>query len=238
MRVQARSSGLWSAVQYLNNTKLEQSEFHNFKKELEDAGVRLIAVSKTKSKEEISRLYNWGQRDFGENYVQELVSKQSELPDDIQWHFIGHLQRNKVKEIAGFIHLIQGVDSERLLKEINKQAIRQNRTIQILLQVHIAEEGTKFGFDSEEIKTLIPHLDLYTNIQVRGLMGMATFTDDMEKVKGEFAGLSALYEACKKNLSVADWDILSMGMSSDYKTAINCGSSMIRIGTLLFGERS
>lgn len=217
---------------------MEQSEFHNFKKELEDAGVQLIAVSKTKNEDEILRLYNWGQRDFGENYVQELVAKQNDLPDDIQWHFIGHLQRNKVKEIAGFIHLIQGVDSERLLKEINKQAIKFNRIIDILLQVHIAEEGTKFGFDAEEIKTLLPHLDLYANVRVRGLMGMATFTDDMDKVKKEFKSLAALFEDGKQHSPSAEWDILSMGMSSDYKTAITCGSSMIRIGTLLFGERS
>lgn len=217
---------------------MEQKDFYSFKKELEDAGVTLIAVSKTKSEEEILKLYQYGQRDFGENYVQELVTKQKELPSDIQWHFIGHLQRNKVKEIADFVHLIQGVDSERLLKEINKQAIRSNRTIGVLLQVHIADEGTKFGFDAEEISNLLPQLDLFTNIRVKGLMGMATFTDDMEKVKKEFNMLSGLFNECKKQPEAQDWETLSMGMSSDYKEAIQCGSTMIRIGTLLFGKRN
>lgn len=217
---------------------MEQKEFCNFKKELEDAGVTLVAVSKTKSADAIHKLYDYGQRDFGENYVQELVAKQAELPGDIQWHFIGHLQRNKVKEIAPFIHLIQSVDSERLLKEINKEAIKNNREINILLQVHIADESTKFGFDKNAIMELLPHLDHYMNVKVIGLMGMATFTDDLGQVSEEFQLLNQLFEDCRKESMADDWRILSMGMSADYENAIKNGSTMIRIGTLLFGSRN
>ncbi len=217
---------------------MEQKEFCNFKKELEDAGVTLVAVSKTKSIQDIQKLYDYGQRDFGENYVQELVAKQAELPQDIRWHFIGHLQRNKVKEIAPFIHLIQSVDSERLLKEINKEAIKNNRVINILLQVHIAEESTKFGFDRKEISELLPHLDHYMNIKVKGLMGMATLSEDTEKVGQEFSLLKQFFAGCKNEEAAKDWSILSMGMSADYENAIKNGSTMIRIGTLLFGSRN
>lgn len=197
----------------------------------------LVAVSKTKTADEVKKLYDYGHRDFGENYVQELVAKADELPDDIQWHFIGHLQRNKVKDIAGFVHLIQGVDSERLLKEVNKQAIRNNRTISVLLQVHIAEESSKFGFDKNEIRDMLAHIDMYTNVSVRGLMGMATFTDDMVKVSREFSGLNDFYRECKKDPNAKGWDTLSMGMSADYEIAIQNGSTMIRIGSLIFGAR-
>lgn len=217
---------------------MEQKDFCNFRKELHDAGVSLIAVSKTKDVADIKKLYDYGQRDFAENYVQELATKHGELPDDIRWHFIGHLQRNKVKEIAGFIHLIQGVDSERLLKEINKQAIHQNRTISVLLQVHIADENTKFGFNKKEITELLPHLEMYSHIVVKGLMGMATFTDEIAKVDSEFQSLHSLFTECKKHDAAAAWDTLSMGMSSDYEVAIKNGSTMVRIGTLLFGARA
>lgn len=216
---------------------MEQKEFCNFKKELEDAGVTLVAVSKTKGNDAIRKLYDYGQADFGENYVQELVGKQKELPDDIRWHFIGHLQRNKVKEIAPFIHLIQSVDSERLLKEINKEAIKNNREINILLQVHIADEETKYGFDKNELMELLPHLDHYMNVKVKGLMGMATFTENIEKVSKEFQSLRRLLDTCKKEENAGDWEILSMGMSADYENAVANGSTMIRIGTLLFGSR-
>lgn len=217
---------------------MEQQEFINFRKELGQQGVTLVAVSKTKDAGEILRLYNYGQRDFGENYVQELTSKHSELPDDIRWHFIGHLQRNKVKDIAGFIHLIHGVDSERLIKEINKQAINNNRDISVLLQVHIAEESSKFGFDKQEILDLLHHLDLYPGVGVRGLMGMATFTDDMKQVAQEFDGLKHLFDECREHPAAKGWDTLSMGMSADYRVAIEHGSTMVRIGTLIFGERA
>jgi PLP dependent protein len=199
----------------------------------------LVAVSKTKPAEDILELYELGQRDFGENYVQELVDKYATLPKDIRWHFIGHLQSNKVKYIAPFVYLIHGTDSEKLLAEINKQAAKNNRIIDCLLQVHIAEEETKFGFDETELKELITKLNeqhLYENAAVRGLMGMASFTNDKEKVHNEFKQLSQLYKATALPSSV--FNLLSMGMSGDYETALDEGSNMIRIGSLLFGERN
>ena len=160
--------------------------------------VTLVAVSKTKSVEEIKELYDLGQKDFGENYVQELTEKQSKLPNDIRWHFIGHLQSNKVKQIAPFIHLIQSVDSVKLLQEINKQAKKNNRIIDCLLQVHIAQEETKFGLDENELQELIGtnanELHELKNIRIAGLMGMASFTDDMEKVRNEFRYLKRLFD--------------------------------------------
>ena len=194
----------------------------------------LVAVSKIKPAADIQKMYDMGQRDFGENYVQELVEKQAQLPADILWHFIGHLQSNKVKYIAPFVHLIQSVDSEKLLKEIDKQAAKNNRKINVLLQMHVAEEQTKFGFDEQELMNL--DVDLYPNVHITGLMGMATFTEDKEKVKREFEQLQSFYkkfEVAKK----VELNTLSMGMSDDYELAVNCGSNMIRIGSLLFGKR-
>jgi pyridoxal phosphate enzyme (YggS family) len=200
--------------------------------------VLLVAVSKTKPVEDIKALYDQGQRDFGENYVQELVDKQPQLPADIRWHYIGHLQSNKVKYIAPFVHLIHGVDSFKLLKEINKQAQKQNRVIQCLLQVHIAQEETKFGLDEKELNGLLDELksNPLQNIVIKGLMGMASFTEDMKKVKSEFAALNRLHSKLKTRLPEAN--ILSMGMSSDYKVAIDEGSTLVRIGSLLFGLRN
>ncbi len=194
----------------------------------------LIAVSKLKPASDIAQMYALGQRDFGENYVQELVEKQAQLPANIHWHFIGHLQSNKVKYIAPFVHLIHSVDSEKLLKEIGKQAKKNNRIINVLLQVHIAEEETKFGFDEAELMAL--DITQYKNVHIIGLMGMATFTDDKEKVRREFEHLQKIYTsfATQKNITLT---ILSMGMSDDYKLAIDCGSNMVRIGSLLFGRR-
>jgi pyridoxal phosphate enzyme (YggS family) len=206
-------------------------------------GVQLVAVSKTKPVEEIRALYDLGQRDFGENYVQELVDKQTQLPADIHWHFIGHLQSNKVKYIASFVHLIHGVDSLRLLKEIDKQAARNNRTIGCLLQVHIAREETKFGLDAAELDELMNMVRTtpqdFKHIRLRGLMGMASFTEDEGKVQEEFKGLKTLFD---KHFGPAEASpdqhfLLSMGMSGDYKMAIRQGSSMVRIGSLLFGKR-
>ena len=194
----------------------------------------LVAVSKIKPASDVQKMYDLGQRDFGENYVQELVEKQGVLPKDILWHFIGHLQSNKVKYIAPFVHLIQSVDSEKLLKEIDKQAAKNNRKINVLLQVHIAEEQTKFGFDEAELMKL--DVDLFPNVNIIGLMGMATFTDDKAKVKREFEQLKTVYNEFKTSKDV-DLNTLSMGMSDDYALAINCGSNMIRIGSLLFGKR-
>jgi pyridoxal phosphate enzyme (YggS family) len=202
--------------------------------------VTLVAVSKTKPVTDIQALYDMGQRDFGENYVQELVEKQPQLPADIRWHFIGHLQSNKVKYIASFVHLIHGVDSIKLLKEINKQSGKHNRVIEVLLQVHIAKEETKFGLDSAELDQLLhsPELPELTNIRIIGLMGMASFSDDMELVRSEFKSLKALFDK-HSSLSTVNCQLstLSMGMSGDYQIAIEEGSNMVRIGSLLFGAR-
>jgi pyridoxal phosphate enzyme (YggS family) len=192
----------------------------------------LIAVSKTKPAEDLQALYDLGQRDFGENYVQELVNKQAVLPKDIRWHFIGHLQSNKVKYIAPFVHLIHGVDSLGLLKEINKEAAKNNRVIDCLLQIHIAEEETKFGLDSNELSAIINQEDQFKNVQLVGLMGMASFSDDLNLVRKEMNGLQSLYRQYPK------FKILSMGMSGDYTIALEEGSNMVRIGSLLFGERN
>ncbi len=217
--------------------------FKKVTEELSSKKVSLVAVSKTKSSKEILELYDLGQRDFGENYVQELTDKYEELPKDIRWHYIGHLQSNKVKFIAPFVHLIHSVDSLKLLKEINKQGIKNNRVIDCLLQVHIAREETKFGLDESELDELITNnfttSSNYPNVGVRGLMGMASFTDDVEKVNSEFLLLKSLFEKYSKHTSVNfQFSILSMGMSADYKIAIEEGSNMVRIGSLLFGERS
>ena len=220
--------------------------YQQIKTELDNKKVALVAVSKTKPIEDIQALYNLGQRDFGENYVQELAEKYEQLPKDIRWHFIGHLQSNKVKYIAPFVHLIHGVDSFNLLKEINKQGLKNNRVINCLLQIHIAKEETKFGFAEKELHELNQIHDTSTssvhelkNITIIGMMGMASFSDDMNVVKNEFASLKIIFDKYAL-LSIANCQlsILSMGMSSDYKIAIEEGSNMVRIGSLLFGERN
>lgn len=202
--------------------------------------VQLVAVSKTKPQEDIVSLYEFGQRNFGENYVQELVDKAAALPADIHWHFIGHLQSNKVKYIAPFVYLIHGVDSEKLLAEINKQAIKQNRMIACLLQVHIATEETKFGFDAASLEEFINSKRLlnYSNVVVKGLMGMASFSNDATLIDQEFTTLKKLYDKTATALNHVHFDTLSMGMSSDYEHAIAKGSNMVRIGSLLFGARN
>lgn len=191
----------------------------------------LVAVSKTKPIADLQELYDLGQRDFGENYVQELVDKEAALPKDIRWHFIGHLQSNKVKYIAPFVHLIHGVDSWSLLKEINKQGAKNNRVIDCLLQVHIAKEETKFGFDEHELEQL-HELHELKNVRIAGMMGMASFSDDKALVRSEFTYLKSLYD------KMGGLSILSMGMSGDYSIALEEGSNMVRIGSLLFGERN
>jgi len=198
-------------------------------------GISLVAVSKTKPASDILALYEMGHRDFGENYVQELAEKHKQLPTEIRWHFIGHLQSNKVKTIAPFVHLIHGVDSLKLLKEINKQGEKNNRVIDVLLQVHIALEETKFGLDEKELKEILnTNSDLVyemKNIRIRGLMGMASLTDDANKIRNEFKFLKSLFD------NYPSFNIISMGMSSDYKIAIEEGSNMVRIGSLIFGQR-
>jgi pyridoxal phosphate enzyme (YggS family) len=203
--------------------------------------VKLVAVSKTKPVEDIMEAYNAGQRMFGENRVQELLGKHEHLPPDVQWHMIGHLQRNKVKYIAGFIHLVESVDSEKLLRAINKEAIKAGRVIDCLLQFHIAREETKFGFSMEEAVEMIESglTDELNNVNIRGVMGMATFTDDMERVRSEFVSLRSAFEELKERFfsNRDDFCEISMGMSGDYKIALEEGSTMIRLGTLVFGER-
>lgn len=200
----------------------------------------LVAVSKTKPVADVQALYHIGHRDFGENYVQELVEKQTQLPADVRWHFIGHLQSNKVKYIAPFVYLIHGVDSFKLLKEINKQAAKCNRVIDVLLQMHIAREETKFGLDAIELDEILRHPELpqLGHVRIVGLMGMASFSDNLELVRAEFRSLKAIFDRSAQ-LSTANCQlkILSMGMSGDYKIAVEEGSTMVRIGSLLFGSR-
>jgi pyridoxal phosphate enzyme (YggS family) len=198
--------------------------------------VTLVAVSKTKSVEEISQAYEAGQRVFGENKIQEMTSKWEELPKDIAWHMIGHVQSNKVKYMAHFVDLIHGVDSFKLLKEIQKQAIKHDRTIRCLIQIRIAEEETKFGLPEEELETLLKAAEDLPNVQIAGLMGMATFTDNQNQITFEFNKLKDLYDKVKS--SSASMNTLSMGMSGDYSIAIECGSNMIRVGSKIFGERN
>lgn len=212
--------------------------------ELNEHKAVLVAVSKTKPVEDIQALYDLGQRDFGENYVQELVDKAARLPADIRWHFIGHLQTNKVKYIAPFVHLIHGVDSVKLLQEIDKQAAKNNRVIAVLLQIHIAQEETKFGLNEQELTAIVNEFEKnkMIHVRIRGLMGMASFSMDMDKIRAEFRELKKLFDRVQHSgarLLTADdhLSILSMGMSSDYKIALEEGSTMVRIGSLLFGAR-
>lgn len=209
------------------------SRLQTVKSSIEVHKCTLVAVSKTKPNELIMEAYDAGQRDFGENKVQDLVAKAEALPKDIKWHMIGHLQRNKVKYIVPFVHLVHGIDSEKLLKEINKEAGKINRTVNGLLQVHIAKEDTKFGFSGEELEEFISNdgLSKYPNVKIEGLMGMATFTEDKGQVAEEFSMLKTLFDQY-------NWDTLSMGMSGDYQIAIAQGSNMIRVGTAIFGERN
>jgi pyridoxal phosphate enzyme (YggS family) len=211
--------------------------------ELRKKDVTLVAVSKTKPAADIQEMYALGQRDFGENYVQELVDKQAQLPQDIRWHYIGHLQSNKVKYIAPFVHLVHAVDSFSLLQEINKQASKHNRVIKVLLQMHIADEETKFGMSNTELVEFLSFYEAQTdklqNIQICGLMGMASLTDDEVKIRKEFAGLKNIFDNLQHNnfLFKDYFNTISMGMSSDYKIATEEGSTMVRIGSMLFGER-
>lgn len=217
------------------------SNFDELSSILREKNVTLVAVSKTRSVEEILALYNCGQRDFGENRVQEMRDKYEALPKDIRWHLIGHLQTNKVKYIAEWVHLIHSVDSLALLEEINKQAQKHNRIIPCLLQVYIASEETKFGLDEVELITLLKS-DVYKqmqNIAVVGLMGMATNTENVSLIRNEFSHLVQLFDKIKANYFGQDdaFRQKSMGMSSDYTIAVEIGSTMVRIGSLLFGER-
>ncbi len=203
--------------------------------------VTLVAVSKTRTVEEIRALYDLGHRDFGENYPQELRDKQPQLPSDIRWHFIGHLQTNKVKYISPFVHLVHAVDSERLLDELEKRASAAERSIGVLLQLHIADEDSKHGLDEGALRSMAEGWDTqrWPHVQLRGMMGMATFTDDQEQIAKEFATLSELFRSLREAHPELEGSFkeLSMGMSSDMDLAIAHGSTMVRIGTSLFGAR-
>ena len=200
----------------------------------------LIAVSKYKTSEEIMEAYAAGHRDFGENRIQELVEKQAQLPGDIRWHMIGHIQTNKIKYFASFVHLVHGVDRRKVIVELSKQAVKDNVDINCLLQIHIAREDSKFGLDESECLALCEEISqgVFPRIQCRGLMGMATFTDKAEIIKAEFDDLKKLYDNIAKKYPHWIWDTLSMGMSGDYKIAIDAGSNMVRIGSAIFGARS
>ena len=199
--------------------------------------ITLVAVSKTKPVELLNEAYDQGQRIFGENKVQEMVDKFEKMPKDIKWHMIGHLQTNKVKYIASFVSLVHGVDSLKLLKEINKQATKHNRTIDCLIQIKIATEDTKFGMSLNDLQLLLKSDEFKTldNIRIKGLMGMASFTTDNHQIESEFKYLKSIFDQIKKKYS--DIEILSMGMSNDYKLATKYGSNMIRIGSHIFGSR-
>jgi PLP dependent protein len=216
--------------------------FDDIIKEFKNTPTQLVAVSKTKPNAQLLELYDKGQRVFGENYVQELVDKHASLPTDIEWHFIGHLQSNKVKYIAPFVAMIHSVDSFKLLQEIDKQAIKHNRTIKCLLQFHIAEEDTKFGFDTEGVENLMDSdaFNVLKNVELCGVMGMATFTDDKTQVQREFQTLKRIFDRLKSQYfsEKGVFKDISMGMSDDYKLAIAEGSTMVRIGSLIFGKRA
>lgn len=213
----------------------------SLKNELETIQVKLVAVSKTKPVEDILQAYDAGQRVFGENQVQELVEKHEQLPKDIEWHLIGHLQTNKVKYIAPFITLIESVDSIKLLQEINKQAIKNKRVIDCLLQVYIADEETKFGLGFDEVIELLRSEEFaeLKNVRIRGLMGIATNTDSEKQIKEEFYELDTFFDGIKQSYfrKEESFDELSMGMSSDYKIAIEHGATMVRLGSTVFGQR-
>jgi len=213
------------------------ANYHKIKSIADSYQASLIAVSKTKPLSDILELHHEGQLLFGENYVQELTDKFKEAPTTIDWHFIGHLQTNKVKFIQPITKLIHGVDSEKLLLEINKQATKNNSISNILLQIYIAQEESKFGLDENELTAILEKYSNgnYSNVRIKGLMGMASFTEDQSQIKKEFTQLKQIFDRHKSN---DDFDTLSMGMSSDYQIALDCGSTMIRIGSAFFGARN
>ncbi len=206
---------------------------------LAQKNAKLIAVSKSKPNTVILSLYHQGQRDFGENRVQEILEKQSTLPKDIKWHFIGHLQRNKVKYIVDFVHLIQSVDNLKLAKTINKEAVKSNRKIDVLLQIKIAQEDSKYGYDANDLIKQIEALKELSNIEICGVMGMGTFTDDSKVTRNEFSKLKEIFKLLKDQHfnHTKSFKEISMGMSGDYTIALEQGSTMVRIGSLLFGSR-
>jgi pyridoxal phosphate enzyme (YggS family) len=222
---------------------MNRNDYSEIVDKLKPFGIQLLAVSKTKSVEEIKALYDLGQRDFGENYVQELLEKQAQLPTDIRWHFIGHLQTNKVKFLVPFIYMIQSVDSLKLLLEIDKHASKSQRIVRCLLQIFIAREESKFGLDESELDSLLLTVNRnrqegrFSHSQISGCMGMATLTENKSQIREEFVRLRTIFEKIKISFPSDPVDTLSMGMSSDYPIAIEAGSTMVRLGTLIFGKR-
>ncbi len=219
-----------------------KANLEQVKKSFQNPNCKLVAVSKTKPLSDLQAAYAAGIREFGENKVQEIKAKQPEMPADTRWHMIGHLQSNKIKYIAPFIHLIHGVDSFKLLVEIDKQGKKIDRPIPVLLQIHIATEESKFGFDRDELEAMLssPEFANLTHVQIQGLMGMASFTENQEQIRTEFRGLKQLYEDLKKRAlpSFVNLQELSMGMSGDYQIAQKEGSTMVRIGSSIFGARN
>ncbi len=222
---------------------MNRNDYSEIIGKLKPFGIQLLAVSKTKTVEEIQALYDLGQRDFGENYVQELLEKQAQLPKDIRWHFIGHLQTNKVKFLVPFIYMIQSVDSLKLLLEIDKHASKNQRIVRCLLQIYIAREESKFGLDETELDSLLLTVNRnrqegrFSHSQISGCMGMASLTENKTQIRDEFGRLRTIFEKIKISFPSDPVDTLSMGMSSDYPVAIEAGSTMVRLGTLVFGER-
>lgn len=212
-----------------------QTNYLELSAQLKDKIVTLVPVSKKKPVEDLMQVYEIGGRIFGENYVQELTDKYEQMPKDIEWHLLGHLQRNKVKYIAPFINLIHSVDSLKLLREINKQAAKNERIINCLLQLFIAEEDSKTGMDESELPEVLAALSDLPNVKIIGLMGISTFTEDKEIVTREFRQLKRIYDEAKQ--THPDWEVLSMGMSGDWQLAVEEGSTMIRVGTSIFGAR-
>jgi PLP dependent protein len=222
---------------------MNRNAYSDIVEQLKISGVQLLAVSKTKSLDEIQSLYDLGQRDFGENYVQELLEKQAQLPKDIRWHFIGHLQTNKVKFLVPFIYMIQSVDSLKLLLEIDKHASKNQRVVRCLLQIFVAREESKFGLDDAELDSLILTVNRnrqegrFSHSQISGCMGMASLTENKTQIREEYDRLREIFEKIKISFPSDPIDTLSMGMSSDYPIAIEAGSNMVRLGTLIFGKR-
>jgi pyridoxal phosphate enzyme (YggS family) len=212
----------------------------NFKTILDEISpdVTLVAVSKTKPDSLILDSYNLGQKDFGENRVQDMKVKAQRLPKDIRWHMIGRIQTNKIKDFISYVHLVHGVDRLKVLSSINNEAKKINRVIDVLIQVHIAKEETKTGFSFDELDEVFSNQNKFENIRIRGLMGMATFTENQNEIRKEFSMLKKTFENIKKAINEPHFDILSMGMSGDFQIAIREGSTMVRIGTLLFGKRN
>lgn len=214
------------------------TQYQHFRVQLDPLDVTLVAVSKYKSVQDIQIAHEAGCRDFGENYVQEVVDKQAQLPADIRWHLIGHLQTNKVKYIAPFVFLIQSVDSRKLLMEIQKQALKCNRQIQVLLQVQIAVEDTKTGMSQAEVREIMNDLSSFPNVQVNGLMGMASFSDNTSQVRQEFRELKAFFDLLVLEGAPEEFTQVSMGMSGDWAIAVEEGSTLVRVGSAIFGERT